>query len=100
MHYGRFNSVVCNAARFERIKAWLLDEDKCPTQWDPLVRLRRQHQGALAQALGLLVLAAYTACDGHMLHRFLHVRLARNMVFAAVWSFVLAWCNKCPAQGA
>ena len=41
-----------------------------------------QHRVHEHRPLGLLVLAAYTACDGHMLHRFLHVRLARNMVFA------------------
>lgn len=42
--YGKFDAIVCNSARFEKIKAWLLDETACPTEWEPLITLRRQQR--------------------------------------------------------
>ena len=40
LQYGKRNRETGSSARFERIKAWLLDADACPTKWAPLLRIR------------------------------------------------------------
>jgi len=41
--YGKWDASVHSVAERNRIKAWLLDEEACPTNWAPLLRIRAAH---------------------------------------------------------
>ena len=41
--YGQWDKQLYGSAHMEDIKAWLLDEDAVPTEWDELIRIRAQH---------------------------------------------------------
>jgi len=38
--YGAWNNKIFTLANREEIKTWLLDEDACPTDWEPLLAIR------------------------------------------------------------
>ena len=44
--YGKWNSINYNSTYINNIKEWLLDEDAVPTEWQPLLTLRAQHNTA------------------------------------------------------
>jgi len=44
--YGTFDRDLYPPALFEDVKAWLLDEEAVPTEWDVLERIREQHNAA------------------------------------------------------
>lgn len=42
--YGKWDSSVYSSTYINDIKDWLLDEDRCVTQYAQLLMLRQQHQ--------------------------------------------------------
>ena len=41
--YGKWDTSFFTSTYIADIKEWLLDEDSVPTEWEPLIRLRRVH---------------------------------------------------------